>query len=105
MWDYVGIVRKESRLERACTRLKLINREIESFYKNTKLTKPLIELRNISQLSLLITQSARFREESRGLHYIVDYPGKSNTWLHDTIKINEKTIKRPLNDDGFSNIL
>ena len=104
MWDYVGIVRKESRLERACNRLKLVNEEIETFYKKTKITRPLIELRNISQLSLLITRSARFREESRGLHYIVDYPQKSAAWLHDTIKINERTIKRSLDDDGFSNI-
>jgi len=105
MWDYVGIVRKDLRLERACNRLNLINKEIEEFYKKTKITKALIELRNISLLSVLITQSARFRKESRGLHYIIEYPEKNEEWLVDTIKINNRFIKRPINDDGFTSIL
>ena len=105
MWDYIGIVRKDSRLERACNRLNLINKEIEEFYKKTKITKALIELRNMSLLSVLITQSARFRKESRGLHYISEYPEKDEKWLVDTIKINDRIIKRPINDDGFASIL
>jgi L-aspartate oxidase len=74
MWDYVGIVRSTYRLKRSERRLKLISQEIEAYYRKTKVTVPLLELRNITLAALLIVRSALKRKESRGLHYMTDYP-------------------------------
>ncbi len=74
MWDYVGIVRSVGRLERAARRLTLIAREIENYYRWTRVTGELLELRNLAQVALLITRSALSRPESRGLHNVTDYP-------------------------------
>jgi L-aspartate oxidase len=73
MWDYVGIVRSNLRLERAERRISLISEEIENFYKGTKVTEALIELRNLAKLAKLIIRCAKLRRESRGLHYTTDY--------------------------------
>ncbi len=86
MWDYAGIVRSNYRLERAERRLKLIQKEIEQYYRRTKVTVPLLELRNIAEVALLIVRSALRRKESRGLHYTTDYPKRDDLhWKHDTI--------------------
>jgi L-aspartate oxidase len=77
MWDYVGLVRSRNRLDRAERRLALITREIELYYRWTKVTAELLELRNIAQVGLLIVRSALSRQESRGLHYVTDYPERS----------------------------
>lgn len=74
MWDYVGIVRSTSRLKRAERRLKLIRREIEDYYRKTRVTMPLVELRNLAETALIIIRSALWRKESRGLHYTTDHP-------------------------------
>jgi L-aspartate oxidase len=74
MWDYVGIVRSTYRLRRSERRLKLIVEEVEAYYRKTKVTVPLLELRNIAQTALLIVRSALSRKESRGLHYMTDFP-------------------------------
>ena len=74
MWDYVGIVRSTFRLKRSERRLKLISQEIEAYYRKTKVTVPLLELRNITLAALLIVRSALKRKESRGLHYMTDFP-------------------------------
>jgi len=84
MSDYVGIVRSDFRLERALSRLGLLHEETESFYKNTKLSIKLCELRNVIQVSYLVVKSAMHRKESRGLHYTTDYPQHADT-LADTI--------------------
>lgn len=84
MSDYVGIVRSDFRLERAKRRLGLLFDETESFYKNTRLSVKLCELRNVIQVAYLIIKSAMLRKESRGLHYTTDYPNKS-TAIEDTI--------------------
>lgn len=86
MWDYVGIVRSNLRLKRAEKRIRFIANEIEDFYKRTKLTPEIIELRNISIAAQLIIQCALQREESRGLHYTTDFPEKhKNNSPKDTI--------------------
>lgn len=86
MWDYVGIVRSNLRLQRAQRRLNLIREEIENFYKRTKVTEGLVELRNLATVADLIVKSAILRKESRGLHYTTDYPDKNDReYLHDTI--------------------
>lgn len=74
MSDYVGIVRSDFRLERAMRRLGLLYEETEDFYKQTKLSVKLCELRNLIQVSYLVIKSARLRKESRGLHFTTDYP-------------------------------
>lgn len=86
MWDYVGIVRSNHRLDRANRRLSLIKDEIENFYKRTKIVEGLIELRNLITVAGLIIQSAMMRKESRGLHFMTDYPDRDDEhWLHDTM--------------------
>ncbi|MBC7912688.1 MAG: L-aspartate oxidase [Pyrinomonadaceae bacterium] len=74
MSDYVGIVRSDFRLERAMRRLGLLHEETEDFYKKTKLSVKLCELRNIIQTAYIVIKSAMVRKESRGLHYTTDYP-------------------------------
>jgi L-aspartate oxidase len=95
MWNYVGIVRSDKRLERAQRRIDLIIREIEEYYRNFIITRDLLELRNIAVAAKLIVTCARMRKESRGLHYNLDYPEKDDRlWLKDTIISREELWRK-----------
>lgn len=99
MWDYVGIVRSNKRLERARLRLHLLEQEVNEHYRRHIISRDLLELRNLLLVSRLIVDSALSRQESRGLHYTLDYPERLEV-AHDTILIPDKApgsglVRRP----------
>ena len=86
MWNYVGIVRTTKRLERAQHRIRLLEEEVAEYYRHFRVGTDLIELRNLLQTADLIVRSALKRQESRGLHYTLDYP-EPLPEPHDTILV------------------
>ena len=84
MWDYVGIVRTDKRLQRAARRIALLSEEINEYYQNFRVSNDLIELRNLVATADLIVRCAQLRHESRGLHASRDYP-QTNAIAMDTV--------------------
>jgi L-aspartate oxidase len=97
MWDYVGIVRTNKRLERAEHRIKLLKSEIQEYYSNCTITRDLLELRNLATVAELIIRCAMQRKESRGLHYTLDYP--------ELASIAQDTVMVPINFAGQNVII
>lgn len=87
MWDYVGIVRRDKRLDRALKRIKTLKEEVREYYYHHQLNSDLLELRNLVEVSELMVKSALQRKESRGLNYNLDYP--------DRLENSKPTILKP----------
>ncbi|MCG3254378.1 MAG: FAD-binding protein, partial [Candidatus Heimdallarchaeota archaeon] len=98
MWNYVGIVRSNNRLKRAAHRLDIVTKEINQFYWDFKIHPHLLDLRNLAQIAELIIRCAKGRKESRGVHYSIDFPMKSDVLYNTELQIS-MVDRIPINDE------
>jgi L-aspartate oxidase len=96
MWDYVGIVRSVERLALARGRIRQILDTAERLYAEYGVSGDMAELRNIALVSSLVVESAIIRKESRGLHYVIDYPESDPGWQKDTFIKKEMESRREM---------
>lgn len=94
MWNFVGIVRTTKRLERAQHRITLLKEEINEYYANFRITRDLLELRNLVEVASIIVSSAMARRESRGLHYSLDFPDTLPKAVPTVLAPERKIISR-----------
>ncbi|PDH31092.1 MAG: L-aspartate oxidase [Puniceicoccaceae bacterium MED-G30] len=92
LWDYVSIVRTNKRLQRARTRIRNLQREIDEYYWNFKVDSGLLELRNLIEVAGLVVECALQREESRGLHYSLDYPKKEEAPTDTAVQLGDPCL-------------
>jgi len=85
MWDLVGIVRSDERLNLAAERIAILQHDIDGYYRRYRLSPDLIELRNIATVGDLIVRCAQFRRESRGLHHTTSWPDPDPAFAGDTV--------------------
>ncbi len=90
MWNFVGIVRSDKRLDAAMKRIDMINEEVKEFYTKNPLSLNLLEMRNLIINSRLTVAAAKWRRESRGIHFTLDYPEKVDSYAGLTSDMNKK---------------
>ncbi len=90
MWNYVGIVRSDLRLDRAYKRILMLAEEIHSYYQKSTVTKKIVELRNLATVAKLIIKSARARKDSIGLHYNINHPETTKNMKHVVLQSEER---------------